>query len=223
MSVSANPALASSTAGNRRQKRHLVPVAHQWRSFSRSPRSPPRKSTIRSAPFPETRRPGRARRRRPSHLSALRATRSAAPAMSRSRANRRIVTRMRVAPLPGAPPRLPGCAVAPSIQTSPPSKNSCFQIGTICLTRSITYRHAANACGAMRARRGNDDAGFADRQASDAVVHRQPQRRATRGRPRRNLFQRLHRQRLVRLVLEMCDAPVQVVLRTTPMNVATAP
>ena len=30
-----------------------------------------------------------------------------------------------------------GSAVAPSIQTSPPSKYSCFQIGAICLTRSI--------------------------------------------------------------------------------------
>ncbi len=30
-----------------------------------------------------------------------------------------------------------GSAVAPSIQTSPPSKCSCFQIGAICLTRSI--------------------------------------------------------------------------------------
>src|SRR6476661_9396869 len=36
-------------------------------------------------------------------------------------------------------------AVAPSIQTSPPSKNSRFQTGTICLTRSMTYRHAAYA------------------------------------------------------------------------------
>src|SRR4029079_4992529 len=38
-----------------------------------------------------------------------------------------------------------GLAVAPSIQTSPPSKNSCFQIGTICFTRSMTYRQTANA------------------------------------------------------------------------------
>src|SRR5581483_7503510 len=38
-----------------------------------------------------------------------------------------------------------GSAVAPSIHTSPPSKNSCFQIGAICFTRSIAYRHAANA------------------------------------------------------------------------------
>ena len=30
-----------------------------------------------------------------------------------------------------------GSAVAPSIQTSPPSKCSCFQIGVICLMRSI--------------------------------------------------------------------------------------
>src|SRR6185503_8154207 len=30
-----------------------------------------------------------------------------------------------------------GSAVAPSIQTSPPSKCSCFQIGAICFTRSI--------------------------------------------------------------------------------------
>ncbi len=32
---------------------------------------------------------------------------------------------------------LSGSAVAPSIHTSPPSKYSCFQIGTICLIRSI--------------------------------------------------------------------------------------
>ena len=32
---------------------------------------------------------------------------------------------------------LSGSAVAPSIHTSPPSKYSCFQIGTICLMRSI--------------------------------------------------------------------------------------
>src|SRR5438093_5699517 len=38
-----------------------------------------------------------------------------------------------------------GSAVAPSIQTSPPSKNSCFQIGAICFTRSIAYRQAPNA------------------------------------------------------------------------------
>ena len=38
-----------------------------------------------------------------------------------------------------------GSAVAPSIQTSPPSKCSCFQTGAICLTRSIAKRHAANA------------------------------------------------------------------------------
>src|SRR6185369_39123 len=38
-----------------------------------------------------------------------------------------------------------GSAVAPSSQTSPPLKCSRFQIGTICLTRSIVYRHAANA------------------------------------------------------------------------------
>ena len=30
-----------------------------------------------------------------------------------------------------------GAAAAPSSQTSPPSKYSCFQIGTICLTRSM--------------------------------------------------------------------------------------
>ena len=30
-----------------------------------------------------------------------------------------------------------GSAVAPSIHDSPPSKCSCFQIGTICFTRSI--------------------------------------------------------------------------------------
>ena len=39
-----------------------------------------------------------------------------------------------------------GSAVAPSIQTSPPSKNSRFQIGAICFTRSMAYRHAENAC-----------------------------------------------------------------------------
>ena len=47
-----------------------------------------------------------------------------------------------------APPRAPlvvRIGGAPSIQTSPPSKNSCFQIGAICLTRSMAYRHTANA------------------------------------------------------------------------------
>ena len=34
-------------------------------------------------------------------------------------------------------PASSGSAVAPSIQMSPPSKNSRFQIGAICLTRSI--------------------------------------------------------------------------------------
>ena len=57
--------------------------------------------------------------------------------MSRSRANSRTVTRMPPAPLPRAPARRPDSAVAPSIQTSPPSKNSRFQIGAICFTRSI--------------------------------------------------------------------------------------
>src|SRR5262249_47580032 len=38
-----------------------------------------------------------------------------------------------------------GFAVAPSIQTSPPSKNSRFQIGAICFTRSMAYRFAAYA------------------------------------------------------------------------------
>src|SRR5262245_55844782 len=38
-----------------------------------------------------------------------------------------------------------GSAVAPSIQTSPPSKNSRFQIGATCFTRSITYRQLAYA------------------------------------------------------------------------------
>ena len=38
-----------------------------------------------------------------------------------------------------------GSAVAPSIQTSPPSKCSCFQIGAICLIRSMANRQAANA------------------------------------------------------------------------------
>src|SRR5262249_28342059 len=47
-----------------------------------------------------------------------------------------------------APARAPaprGSAVAPSTQTSPPSKNSRFQIGAICLTRSMAYRFAAYA------------------------------------------------------------------------------
>ncbi len=60
-----------------------------------------------------------------------------APAISRSRAKSRIVTRMRARRRPAGAASSSGSAVAPSIQTSPPSKCSCFQIGAICLTRSI--------------------------------------------------------------------------------------
>ena len=69
--------------------------------------------------------------------SGTRAAAPLAPAISRSRAKSRIVTSMPAPARPAAPPRPSGSAVAPSIQTSPPSKCSCFQIGAICLTRSI--------------------------------------------------------------------------------------
>src|SRR5690606_27561246 len=37
-----------------------------------------------------------------------------------------------------------GSASGPSTHASPPSKNSCFHTGTICLTRSIPYRQTWN-------------------------------------------------------------------------------
>ena len=67
-----------------------------------------------------------------------------------------------------------GSAVAPSSHDSPPSKCSCFQMGTICFTRSIVYRHAANAVAAVRRGHDNHDARLADLQPADAVVQRQP-------------------------------------------------
>ena len=57
--------------------------------------------------------------------------------MSRSRANSRTVTRMPARSASRRARSSSGFAVAPSIQTSPPSKNSRFQIGAICFTRSI--------------------------------------------------------------------------------------
>ena len=144
------------------------------RSSSRSPRSPPTKSTNRSAPSPETRPPAPARRPRrvaPARHLARQVAGAGNVAQPRKQPDRYAHAR-RTASRRAASSA--GFAVAPSIQTSPPSKNSCFQIGTICFTRSITYRHAANASRAMGARRGDDDAGLADRQPADPMMHRQP-------------------------------------------------
>ena len=99
--------------------------------------SPPTRSTTRNATSRETRRRARARRlptvRPPERRASVRPLRDVAQPGEQPDGHahaRRIASRRAASSS--------GFAVAPSIQTSPPSKNSCFQIGTICFTRSIT-------------------------------------------------------------------------------------
>src|SRR5580704_16748287 len=69
---------------------------------------------------------------------------------------------------------------------------------------------------AMRAGRGNDDAGVANRQGSNPVVDREPYRRPFRGGLAADLLERLDSQRLVRFVLEARDAAVLIVVAHDP-------
>ena len=92
--------------------------------------------------------------------------------MSRRRANSRTVTRTPILIAFSRASASSGSAVAPSIHTSPPSKYSCFQIGTICLIALDRVAARGKRIGAVRRRRGDRDAGLADLQPADAVVDR---------------------------------------------------
>ena len=134
-----DPAAAAGSASRHgRQKRDLVAVLQRARSCARSPRSP---RTTRCAAYasssgmPSAQRSSR--RPAPCAPSGTSSRSSDAPAISRSRANSRTVTSMPARRRPARAASSCGSAVAPSIQTSPPSKCSCFQIGVICLIRSI--------------------------------------------------------------------------------------
>ena len=128
----------SSSPGHRRQERDLVAVVQRRRQPRVVLVHGARDAARRSRPSPGTRATSACHasdRRR-----ARRAPRASAPTRRRFRAAARTAgsLRARAAPAPpAAPPSSAGSAVAPSIQTSPPSKCSCFQIGAICLTRSI--------------------------------------------------------------------------------------
>ncbi len=129
----------NSTTRYRRQKRDLVAVRYAAVILRVVGVHRRRDRRLVARHLRETRPPARATRRRPSRLPARRATDRRS---RRCRAAWRTAERSRAcAAAYRASSRAAsssGLAVAPSIQTSPPSKNSCFQIGTICFTRSIT-------------------------------------------------------------------------------------
>ena len=124
------------STGDGRQERHLVAILQRGRparvlfvdrarraAFVAGERrvTTPTSASHASVALAPSAAPAAARRSRPARAAARTAGWLRACALER-RLPRRLVA---------------GSAVAPSIQTSPPSKCSCFQIGAICFTRSI--------------------------------------------------------------------------------------
>ena len=165
-----------SPAGHRRQERHLVAVAERLihPRVVGVDRARDRPLVARQlGKLPDQLPPHRSDRRAGADLP----RQLGAPAMSRSRANSRTVTRM-----PPAPPRArarssSGSAVAPSIQTSPPSKNSRFQIGRDLLHPLDRVAARRERVAAVRRRRRDRHARLADLEPPDPVMQRQPDAR----------------------------------------------
>ena len=159
---------------------------------------------------------------RPARRSRVRDSRASSPepAISLSRANRRIVTRTRSrAPVTCSRARAhpPRCLVVRIRRgaldpASPPSKCSCFQIGTICLMRSIAYRQAANASARCGEAAAITTLASPISQRPDAMGDRQARARPFDRRFGGNPLERFHRQRLVALVIEPDDLATGIVI-----------
>ena len=117
-----------------------------------------------------------------------------------------------------APCASSGSAVAPSIQTSPPSKNSRFQIGRDLFHALDRVAAGGEGVGPMRRSRRDGDTGLADLEAAGAVMQRQPHARPAFADLGSDPLECRSRQRLVHFVLQIVHAPPEVVVPDQPQE-----